>query len=80
VVEKLYPTERRILNAVANLDGENPTGEEIAAQIKSPYESHLRKLLSSLRKRGYLGGGQGEAGYPLTPKGLAAIQPPQATI
>ena len=70
---KIGPTQRRILRAVADMDAEAPTGEDIAAAAKFPYESHLKKLLSTMRKDGLLGGQKNEQGYPITPAGLDAL-------
>jgi hypothetical protein len=67
-------TERRILKAVAGTDVENPTGDEIAHAIRQPYESHLKKTLSAMRTKGWLGGFKGDVGYPITPLGLSLIE------
>jgi hypothetical protein len=66
--------ERKILRAVADMDTEEPTGPEIAAAAKLPYEPEFRKTLSAMRKRDLLGGGARDQGYPIAAAGLAAIQ------
>ncbi len=59
------------------MDGDDaPTGEEVAAAARLPYESHFKKLLSAMRTKGLLGGEKGQAGYAITILGLEAIQPP----
>ena len=73
-------TERRILRAIGDSKGESPTGEEVAVLAKLPYEANLRKLLSAMRAKGLLAGAKGEAGYSLTPKARAALEPPQSTM
>lgn len=67
-------TERRILKAVAALETDEPTGPEVAAAAKLPYEPELRKLLAGMRKKGLLGGQPRDQGYPATVLGLATIQ------
>jgi hypothetical protein len=74
--EKVYPTERRILEAVAGMDKENPTAAEIAAAAGMTDGPHFHKWLFALRMNGRLGGKAGTDAYPLTPKGQAAIEPP----
>lgn len=71
---QINSTERRILRAAAELDDENPTGEEIATAAKLPYQPHFKKMLSALRSEGMLGGLKGDVGYPITPLGLRVIQ------
>lgn len=73
-VQPITSTERRILKAVAALEAENPTGEEIAAAARMPYQPHLRKTLYSMRSKGMLGGFKGDVGYPITPLGLSLIE------
>ena len=73
--ERLTALERRLLRAVAGLEVEEPTAEEIAAAAKVKNEPYLRRLLSSLRQRGLLEGERGQAGYGLSPAGLAALEP-----
>jgi hypothetical protein len=74
-IGKVGRTVRAILKAVAGMDAEEPTGPEIAAAAKLPYESHLKKTLSTMRAEGFLGGDKGDEGYPITPLGLAMLDP-----
>jgi hypothetical protein len=72
--DKVYPSERRILKAVAAMEADEPTAAQIAVAAKIKNDSHLRTLLLLMRKRDFLGGAAGEDAYPLTPKGQAAIE------
>ena len=70
----LSATARRILRTIAAMDEEEPVGTDIAAQAKLPADAHFRKLLGALRQQGYLAGAKGDAGYGLTPMGLASLE------
>jgi hypothetical protein len=78
--DALTPTERRILRAAIDAEVEAPTADEVASHIhpRVPNDQYLRRMLSGLRKRGYLGGEYREAGYPVTPKAMAQFPLPQA--
>jgi hypothetical protein len=76
---KLTPCEKDILEAIGELGGE-PVGAVIAKHAGWEYDAHVKTKLSSLRTRGLIGGARGEIGYPLTPKGQAAIEPPPGII
>ena len=72
--EKVYPTERRILEVVAGMEKESPTAAEIAKAAGLTDAPHFRKWLAALRANGRLGGKAGTDAYPLTPKGAAAVE------
>ncbi len=74
--EKVYPAERRVLDAVAGMEKENPTGEEIAEAAGMTEYTGFRALLHAMRRNGRLGGKAGTDAYPITAKGWAALEPP----
>ena len=67
------PLMHRILKAVAGMDAEEPTIAEIAAAVKMRADPYLRKTLGAMRTLGFLGGVNGDAAFPITPKGLDCI-------
>ena len=69
---KLSQADRTVLEAVAGLP-DAPTGQEIAKAAGYPYDSHLKMKLSLLRRRGLLGGGRGDTGYPLTDRAVELL-------
>jgi hypothetical protein len=73
----LSPADRKILQAVT-IFKEAPTGAELITALHyTQDESNLRKRLSSLRHRGFLGGVARDPGYPLTDAGREALKSPE---
>jgi len=68
----LTEREANILQAIAEM-GARPAGDKIAVRAGYENESDIRKALATLRRRGFLGGNKGDAGYPLTNAGREAL-------
>jgi hypothetical protein len=74
--EKVYPNERRVLEAAAGMEKENPTAEEIAEAADMTDYTGFRKRLLAMRRNERLGGKAGTDAYPITAKGAAAVEAP----